>query len=453
MNDRLKILQLSTLDIGGGAEQVALNLHHGYRALGHDAWLAVGARRSQEPGVVTIDNDAERSHFAQMARSVARRLSAQLPAAAASVLRRAAVAVGEPMRALDVLRGREDFAMPASAGLLTKLPSIPDVVHGHNLHGGYFDLRQLPSISARVPVVITLHDMWLFTGHCAYSLGCDRWSTGCGRCPDLDIYAPIRRDATAFNLKRKREICSSSRICIATPSRWLMEKVERSMIATGLVERRVIPNGVDLESFFPGSRADARRRLGIEGPSRVLLYVAKSVVAGDKFKDYATIEGAVAHITHGHAHSDVQLLVVGSHRAGREGRTVFVPFTRDRRELGDYYRAADVFLHAAREDNFPNTVLESLACGTPVVATRVGGVAEQIDEGLTGITVSAGDSAAMAAEVSKLLDDPRRLSEMSRNAAAVARERYGLAQQVREYTSWFEELASEWARRKKVTAT
>jgi hypothetical protein len=65
-----------------------------------------------------------------------------------------------------------------------ELADKPDIVHCHNLHGEYFDLHALDWLSARVPVVITMHDAWLLSGHCVHSLGCGRWETGCGKCPD-----------------------------------------------------------------------------------------------------------------------------------------------------------------------------------------------------------------------------------------------------------------------------
>src|SRR5262249_35811923 len=150
--------------------------------------------------------------------------------------------------------GIEDFRYPGSRRLLQLTPQQPDLVHGHNLHGGYFDLRILPELSAQVPVVLTLHDAWLLSGHCSHSFDCERWKTGCGRCPDLTIYPAIRRDATASNGRRKRTIYQRSRLHVAAPCQWLMDKVNESILALGAVETRIIPNGVDRTTFHPAER-------------------------------------------------------------------------------------------------------------------------------------------------------------------------------------------------------
>src|SRR5262249_33071397 len=127
---------------------------------------------------------------------------------------------------LDAVLGLEDFNYPATRALFRTPPDRPDIIHCHNLHGSYFDLQLLPPLSQAFPVVLTLHDAWLLSGHCALSFDCNRWQTGCGECPDLSIYPAIKRDSTAYNWRRKRDILARSRLYVATPSRWLMDRVK-----------------------------------------------------------------------------------------------------------------------------------------------------------------------------------------------------------------------------------
>jgi len=199
----VRILQISTADVGGGAEAVALSLHRGLRARGHEAVLAVGYRRSSEDGVVEIGGAGSRR----------------------------ARALRDPGVLRDAIQGHEDFRFPESRRVLDLAPWTPDVVHVHNLHGGYFDLRALPELARRAPIVATLHDAWLFTGHCAHPFDSDGWLRGCGNCPHLDTYPPLLRDGTAFNLARKQAIYGQLRLTAVTPSRWLMDMVDRSVLA------------------------------------------------------------------------------------------------------------------------------------------------------------------------------------------------------------------------------
>src|SRR5690606_4087025 len=81
-----------------------------------------------------------------------------------------------------------------------------DLLHLHNLHGGYFNLLSLPALTSVKPVVWTLHDMQALTGHCAYSMSCDLWKSGCGHCPDLQAYPSIQADTTASLWADKQKI-------------------------------------------------------------------------------------------------------------------------------------------------------------------------------------------------------------------------------------------------------
>ena len=157
---------------------------------------------TNEAGVVRIDHAASTHSIGRSGWALHRRLVDQGHLRSA----RAARALAEPGTIIDSLRGHEDFRFPGSERLAGLTPRSPDVIHGHNLHGGYFDLRVLPSLSERYLFVTTLHDAWLFTGHCAHPLDSDGWRRGCGNCPHLSTYPALRRDGTAFNLARKGEI-------------------------------------------------------------------------------------------------------------------------------------------------------------------------------------------------------------------------------------------------------
>ena len=107
------------------------------------------------------------------------------------------------------------------------------------------------------------------------------------------------------------------------------------------------------------------------------------------------------------------------------------------------YTAADVYVHAARADTFPNTILEALACGTPVVATAVGGIPEQLEEERTGFLVPAGDAQALAERLTRLLSDDHLRQRMGMCALEAARSRFDLQRQASDYLEWYSELVPE----------
>lgn len=437
------ILQVSTADLGGGAEGVAWNLFRSFRARGYAGSLAVGRKYSDDPDVVPIPNAGSRGSWFRFWQAVHGRLES-LDGQVRGLwrVRQWARTLAEPGRWLDDRRGIETFRFPGTRYLMELPGRRPDVVHCHNLHGDYFDLRQLSRLSHSVPVVLTLHDAWLLSGHCAHSFDCRRWQVGCGRCPDLTIDPAIRRDATAKNWRRKQQTYARSRLYVAAPSRWLLEKVDQSMLASGIVETRLIPYGVDLSVFVPAEKRLARAALEMPIEATILLFSAKGI-RNNIWKDYQTMRTAVARVADRLGDSDLIFIALGedgpTERIGR-AEVRFVPFQKTPNDVARYYQAADVYLHAARADTFPNVVLEALACGTPVVATAVGGIPEQIDDGSTGYLTRPQDAQDMADAIIRLLNDPASCRAMGENAVQQARMRFDLNRQVDDYLDWYERI-------------
>lgn len=439
-----QIAYFSTSDQAGGAERIASLLHGGMLARGHRSTLYVGEKRGEMAATEVLVPHQGRRRLARSLLESSQRLAGNGSGRSSLVVRKLA-------RLLEIDRwakwkmGLEDFDYPESRRIFRNLSVRPQLVHGHNLHGGYFDLRYLSQISSHYPTLLTLHDEWLMTGHCAYTLGCQGWRTGCGQCPMLETYPAVGRDATRFNLQRKRSIYRQSRLYLATPSRWLMKRVESSILVPAIRERRVIPYGIDLSIFRPGQRAEARQRLGIPSEALVVLYLANRGRL-NPFKDFETIEGAIAQI--GNRRPNRELIFLGVGQAGPTecvagAKVISIGYTAAREEVAGYYQAADLFVHAAKTDNFPLTILEAMACGLPVVATAVGGIPEQVEEGRTGWLVPARDAAALANRISQLIERPAERQAMGRAAAEKALTTYSLDQMVQSYESWYAEILDQ----------
>ncbi len=352
------------------------------------------------------------------------------------------------------LMGFENFHFPASRRLISLCRSSPDLVHLHNLHGSYFDLRFLAPLSRQVPVVITLHDAWLLSGHCAHGVACDRWRTGCGQCPDLTIYPAIHRDGTRYNWQRKAEIYAKSRLHIVTPCQWLMERARQSMLWPGVVSAEVICNGVDLDVFRPMPKSDCRAKLGISNDVKVLMFAANGIRA-NPFKDFATLRAALTKIGENVPYSVLALAIGDTPQTEQIGSIElrFVRFQDSPETMAKYYNASDVYVHAARVDTFPNSVLEAMACGVPVVASAVGGIPEQIislegfgrsdgvaPEIATGILVQPGMPDLLSSAVTRLLDDTALRATLSRNSRGLAMKQFGLERQADRYLDYYRRI-------------
>ncbi len=391
----MKIAQINSTEAYGGAEMIMRTLTRSLRDAGHEVdWLVGRLHESRPSGSVHVfQHDAARSTWArrcgQWAESVWRRHGTHRHGRGASRFIRNVL--GQPARWWNVERGHEDFDYPDSVSAVDRIQPAPEVLHFHGLHSNYFDLCALKDLSKHYSVVVTMHDAWMITGHCAYPGSCTGYQRGCGNCPDLDRFPKIKRDATSYNFARKHSIYQNSKIHLVTPSRWLMEVVEAGPMRGAFASRTVIHNGIDTSRFSPGPKKAARKRIGMEAFDRVVIFNAKNART-NSHKDYDSAYHAVGNYARQHPNCRILMQVIGEDAASREFNNLSLRFTTVSAEnavLVDYYRAADVLIHTARSENFPTVILEAMSCGMPVIGSDTGGIREQIEplliSGLTRI--------------------------------------------------------------------
>ncbi len=416
------IVTVNTSDCGGGAEQFARLMHETSRKQGIDARMLVGNKETTDESIIPFWGSPYFDY-----RPFERPLRNQLR---------------EFERTIQCMMGIEDFLHPYShfpdeiAGLNSP------ILHLHNLHGGYFDLRSLPDLSRKFHIVWTLHDYWPLTGHCAYPLACDRWRDQCGNCPDLERSPAIARDATRFNLRRKQQIFSRTRLRIAASSQALIDRIPGSILEPAVIEARKIPYGVDLDTFHPGDARAAREQLGLPLEKPLVLFSAYNALS-NPYKDFQTIAEAMRIIKERAPDKEIELVVLGANETDKCDLGFpahVIPFSTSRAEVADYLRAVDLYLHAARDEVFGIVLLEAMASGTPVIATSVGGIPEVFENGSEGLLVTQGDPELMSNAVLELLTSKEKLSQFADRGIQKARADYDIRKSHQVYLSWFEEL-------------
>ncbi|MBI9044564.1 MAG: glycosyltransferase [Anaerolineaceae bacterium] len=361
---------------------------------------------------------------------------------------RIAFAASDPLNYVNHIIGVEQFRYKG----MRKIISLPEfdfgLVHMHNLHSRYFDLRLLPQISHRFPSLITLHDEWLFTGHCAYSFDCERWdpSIGCGKCPNLSTYVTMRRDATRFNLKRKKRIYAKSHLNLVTPSQWLMDRVERSILTQVSGVRRVIHNGIDLSLYQPGDKQAVREALKIDQDAFVISFISNGLW-NNAFKDFESAYQAVKEAAQ-ISKRPIIFLAVGEEHPDEISENLQIRFIgfQEQTDLAQFYQASDLFIHATRADNYPTTIMEAMACAVPVLGTNIGGVPEQIINGQNGFLFSLRDVQTLKEKILFCIQNPEQLAQLSDNALAFAKSNFDVTRMVLEYKHLYEEIIENFKR-------
>ncbi len=436
----MHVLQVNTQDSQGGAAQIMQQLHNQYAKLGFDPAIASAIKYTNDPKSYIINNKYKQNKLTQLLISAAKK-SKKSNLKGTWQLGNALEKIANPTKAWDRHRGREDFHQHGAWNLLNITGKKIDLLHLHNLHGkNYFDLTALPYLSHQLPTFITMHDAWLLAGHCAHSFDCNRWQTGCGKCPDLTIPPAINKDQTAYNFNRKSKIYQQSNLHIITPSKWLMNKVEKSMLRPAAASMQVIPNGIDTEIFKPNDKLKARKSRNLPDNAFILLFAAHGVKQSP-WKDYKTIEHAIKIIAAQNPNRKIHMIAMGEDAQDQIFDNVkiqFIPYVKDTKIVAQYYQAADLYLHGAKIDTFPNVILEAMACGLPVIATDVGGINEQIIVNQTGYLSPPANPFAMAHYANLIINDQALQKRLSQHAVQTIIKKYTLKQQVNAYVDLYQ---------------
>lgn len=321
--------------------------------------------------------------------------------------------------------------------LLSDLNYLPDIVHLHWI-AGMFDYESFfKSIPDTVPLVWTLHDMNPFTGGCHYSNGCERYIDQCGNCPQLANSEEEDLSRTSINAKIRS--LKDRQVHVVAGSYWLEGEARNSHVFKEAASIRTIHCSVDSDKLRPRNKMDCKQALGINDTQKVIAFGADNDIprkGGHKLLEALKIVCK--------QNEDIVLLRFGAKPAEtHEDESVKIIDLGRLMSLdlqAAVYSAADVFVMPSLYEAFGQVALESMACGTPVVAFDTGGPRDFVKNGQTGFLAEWNNAEDLANKILMLLEDEKGARNMGRTARQLVEKEFTLERQAEKYSTLYKEI-------------
>jgi glycosyltransferase involved in cell wall biosynthesis len=341
---------------------------------------------------------------------------------------------------------RFSFSLSNFGQNLAQHPAIQqaDLIHLHWINQGFLSLRNIRQLAdTGKPIVWTLHDMWPFTGGCHHNRGCEGFKAQCGHCPYLR--RPSAGDLSHRIWQRKQHYFPEKMHIVAC-SAWLAGLARESSLFKQYPISS-IPNPIDTNIYTPANartRQDFRAQLGVAPNAKLLLFAAMNL--GNPYKGFGYFKEALAALKTRYPDLPVAIVTVGKSQSGALDGLPYPVF--DQRLIANptdmrmLYAGVDVFVTPSLEENLPNTIMESMACGTPVVAFRVGGIPEMITDSQHGKIVDFKNSTQMADHLAWVLADEARRQQLGLAAREKAVATYAQEVVVGRYEGLYQQIDS-----------
>lgn len=414
----LNLLMLNTYDNAGGAAIATYRLHRGLRSIGINSRLMVSYKGTDDPTVV------------------GRGPQTGLQKVITLLYSRRDERITRYYRA----KGSGEFSPARCPDQLVPRVSAfnPDIVHLFWVNSGFMKIETLRQFKS--PIVWTLHDMWPFTGGCHYDAECGKFRQSCGKCPILD--SGSEHDLSRQVWERKKKSWRDVPIVVVATSRWLADMARSSSL---FKDQRieVIPNGIDTEKYKPLDKQAARQAYGLPQDKHLVLFSAMGATT-DKRKGNQFLVPALKKLALAGWEGNTELVVIGESAPVNPpdlGMKIhYMGYLHDEISQILLYSAADVTVAPSMQENLSNTVMESLACGTPVVAFNIGGMPDMIDHQGSGYLASPFASDDLAAGIMWVLENNERHAMLSRQARKTVLERYALKTVANQYQALYQDI-------------
>ena len=313
-----------------------------------------------------------------------------------------------------------------------------DVVHYHLLHNYFGSLAAFPAMTRKKPSVLTVHDPWIFSGHCVYSLDCERWKNGCGDCPRLDLIFPMETDNTARMWELKRQVFRDLDLDIVVASEYMLKLVRQSPITSHLENVHLIPFGIDTSLFTEEKdRDDIRKRLKIPKDNFVLFFRQDP----SPYKGLSYLKNMLEQLP---ASKKITILTVGHQgllaKYTRKFHMVEKGWINDDRTMADFYAACDVFLMPSTAEAFGLMAIEAMASARPVVVlegTSLPGVTFAPE---CGIVIPREEDGALAETVQRLMQNPEECRRRGKLGRKLAERHYRFEDYIKRHIALYESI-------------
>lgn len=397
----MRIRHINTIDNAGGAAQSMLRLKDEMQKSGVDSKLLVSKKSSNFLDVQEL---------------------------------RGYVDFGKLNKYIDKYKLRDLFFIRETDLFEREEYKEADVIHLHNIHGGYFKLENLERISKEKPLVWTFHDMWPICGNTPHTFEDDWWS------PDKNgkVHSKNLFDKIVFD--RKSRVYKKTDFKIVVPSEWLYSKVKKSVLKN--FDLTLINNGVDQDNIYPLDKVQLRKKYGIDNDKKVISFISHGGLK-NKWKGGIYMEEVISRLSFEYA---IIFLEIGTKdkEVLKKGNHWKIPFIEDREELNEYLNLSDIFLFTSIAENFPLVLLEAQSAGIPTVTFDVGGSKEIVKHLKTGYVSRYKDVEDTIKGVKSIFEDESLARRYSINARKNVIDNFTLEKQAKEYIKLYERAIDDY---------
>ncbi|HTI59636.1 glycosyltransferase [Mucilaginibacter sp.] len=403
--DILKVVHLNTYDGNGGAGRACVRLNRALTDQGIESKVIVHYKFGKNPDIGDFNTNLLQKGYI----------------AATIILERILA-----KRYLKALKTPFSFAWFGRSVIHHPDVEAADIIHLHWVNHGFLDPKHIAEIAKlKKPVVWTFHDSNAFTGGCHVRYTCDHFKNECGNCPLLKNADPDDQSHKIW--KQKRAAYDVLNFNIVAPSAWMQKSVKESSLMKGKTVEQ-IPNTLETDIFKPMDKSLAKEKAGFPKDKYILLSgFMPSRKDMHKGTSYLLESLELLKERLGAKARNIELVVFGNRNTEDVPefpfRASFLGTIGDDERLSVCYAAADAFLIPSLEDNLPYTVMESLSCGTPVIAFTTGGIPDMVKHEYNGYLAEYRSSESFANGMEWMIHHTDR-ERLNRNARQTVMEKF-----------------------------